>query len=203
MRREDRERAQEQHEQHEQREMAAEHVREGHPGPGLRVRVAPPPMRQDVRPAAPSPRHVWRGGYWGWEGGRHVWLSGRWDLPPAPGQVWVEGRWLNDGGEWGFTPGYWSGGPAVVNPIPPAPAYAPPGEIMVTVGPRRPRPEVMAPQPGPGYFWVAGNWQWDGRRQVWVPGHWEAQRPGWVWEPVHWQRGSHQWRYRPGHWRPQ
>src|SRR6478672_7023287 len=55
-------------------------------GPGVRVRVAPPAARVEVRVAAPSPRHVWIPGYWEWQGGRHVWIVGRWELPPAPNQ---------------------------------------------------------------------------------------------------------------------
>src|SRR5262245_9298433 len=55
-------------------------------GPGVRVRMAPPPMRVEVRPMAPSPRHVWAPGYWQWRGGRHVWMAGSWIVPPVVGQ---------------------------------------------------------------------------------------------------------------------
>ena len=81
MRREDREERREVGHEHERREM------EHRPGPLYRARMAPPPMRAEVRPMAPSPRHVWVGGYWGFEGGRHAWVGGRWELPPQPGRV--------------------------------------------------------------------------------------------------------------------
>jgi hypothetical protein len=106
--------------------------------------------------------------------------------------MWVEGRWVNEGGEWVFNPGYWDA---------PAPVYAPPPEIAVTMAPPPARVEVAPPRPGPGYFWVGGNWHWDGYRQVWMPGHWEAGRPGAIWVPAQWERGPHHWRYRPGYWR--
>ena len=175
-------------------EIERERFQGDHPGPIYRARVAPPPMRREVRSLAPSPRHVWVDGYWGWQNDRHVWIGGRWELPPAQGQVWVDGSWTNQDGEWVFSPGYWAPGT-------PAEVYAPPAELTVTMAPPPPRREVMAPQPGPGYFWVAGNWHWDGRQNIWLPGHWEAQRPGWRWEPARWERGPHHWRYRPGHWR--
>jgi hypothetical protein len=73
--------------------------------------------------------------------------------------------------------------------------------VTVNMAPPPPRREVMAPSPGPGYFWIGGNWHWDGRQNVWMPGHWEARRAGWVWEPARWEGGPHHSRYRPGHWR--
>src|SRR5262245_51669278 len=76
-------------------------------GPAVRVRVAPPVVRREVRVVAPSPRHVWVGGYWAWQGRRHVWIAGHWELPPAPNQMWVEARWVLENGEWVFYPGYW------------------------------------------------------------------------------------------------
>src|SRR5262249_40884517 len=75
--------------------------------PGVRVRVAPPARRVEVRVAAPSPRHVWIRGYWLWEGGHHVWIAGHWEVPPMVGQVWVEPQWVQEGGEWVFYPGHW------------------------------------------------------------------------------------------------
>jgi hypothetical protein len=41
------------------------------------VRVGPPRVRVvEVRPVAPSPRHVWIGGFHGWHG--WYWIEGRW-----------------------------------------------------------------------------------------------------------------------------
>src|SRR4051812_49402716 len=44
--------------------------------PGVRVGVAPPPARVEVRPVAPSRAHVWIPGHWAWRHGAHVWIGG-------------------------------------------------------------------------------------------------------------------------------
>src|SRR6185437_16541313 len=43
-------------------------------------------------------------------------------------------------------------------------------EIYVRIGPPPPRTEVV-PVLRPGYVWVPGYWNWNGRRYVWVRGH--------------------------------
>src|SRR5215475_4096292 len=80
---------------------------------GVRVTVAPPVLRVEARPVAPSPRHLWIAGYWGWRGGRHIWLPGHWAMPPATGYVWEPARWENDSGAWTFYDGHWRLGEAV------------------------------------------------------------------------------------------
>jgi hypothetical protein len=43
-----------------------------------------PPMPApvvEVRPVAPSPKHVWVRGQWGWEGTRWNWHPGIWFRP--------------------------------------------------------------------------------------------------------------------------
>jgi len=73
--------------------------------PVVRVRVAPPALRTEVRMMAPS-RAISGRRITVVQGGRHSWVAGHWDLPPAPSQVWVEARWVNPSGEWLFYPGY-------------------------------------------------------------------------------------------------
>lgn len=190
-------------------------VRDHRAEPGVRVRVAPPVVRTEVRVAAPSGRHVWVPGYWGWQGGRHVWYGGRWQLPPVEGQVWVEPRWANEGGEWVFYNGYWSEprpGTIVVGPAPqpapppgPPPGPPPPPQVVEqewdVEGPPPPvRAEDRPPPPGPRFVWVNGYWGWTGREHAWVPGHWEAGRPGFFWAQGRWVRHGHHWRWHPGHW---
>lgn len=71
------------------------------------VRVAPPAPIVEVRPVAPSPRHVWIGGYHRWDGHRYVWVGGRWALPPRRGGVWVPGRWAPRPGGYVWVGGHW------------------------------------------------------------------------------------------------
>src|SRR5262249_22688593 len=170
------------------------------PAPTVRVRVAPPVVREEVRIAQPSPRHVWVPGYWGWRGRSHYWVGGRWAVPPAAGRIWIEPRWVTEGGIYVFHPGYggYRAERVVVEPSPEV-AVAPP----VTVVEREPPPpqeEVQPPAPSREHFWIRGYWAWEGHEHVWVPGHWESHRPGWVWVQAEWVRHGHSWHWRPGHW---
>ena len=69
----------------------------------------PPPVRVEVRPACPSPNHVWVSGYWWWNGRTHVWIAGAWHPRPRPTAVWVEGRWERRGNGHVWIAGYWRG----------------------------------------------------------------------------------------------
>ncbi|MBK9964504.1 MAG: YXWGXW repeat-containing protein [Holophagales bacterium] len=71
------------------------------------VKVGPPAARVEVRGHAPSPRHVWVGGYWKWNGSAHVWVSGGWNVPPRHGGVWKDGHWRRAHGGWEWIPGHW------------------------------------------------------------------------------------------------
>lgn len=69
---------------------------------------APPPLRTEVIPVAPSPVHVWINGYWGWGSGRYAWRPGYWAVPPRPGYSWHRPYWepgprgwRQHGGRWG------------------------------------------------------------------------------------------------------
>lgn len=57
------------------------------------VTVAPPVPIVEVQTAAPTPGHVWIGGYHRWNGRAYVWVPGRWALPPRAHAVWVPGYW--------------------------------------------------------------------------------------------------------------
>lgn len=72
------------------------------------VRIGPPAARVEIRGTAPSPRHVWVGGYWSWKGTGHVWVGGKWTVPPRGRAVWVEGHWKHDPPRgWVWVPGHW------------------------------------------------------------------------------------------------
>ncbi len=61
--------------------------------------------------------------------------------------------------------------------------------------------ETVYVSPGPGYVWVAGEWEWQGR-WVWVGGHWVyPPRPGVVWVGGVWVHGPHGYYRHHGHWR--
>jgi hypothetical protein len=70
------------------------------------VEVAPPAVRVEVVPRAPSPHVFWIGGYWGWRGGRHVWVGGRWEHA-RPGYGWERAHWAHEGHGWRLAPGRW------------------------------------------------------------------------------------------------
>src|SRR5688572_1391711 len=53
----------------------------------------PPPRTEVVVGVAPSPNHVWIGGYWTRRGPSWHWMEGHWTSRPRPGVVWVPGHW--------------------------------------------------------------------------------------------------------------
>ena len=169
--------------------------------PGVSVTVAPPPVRAEVRPMAPSPNHVWINGHWAWRRGAHVWMPGHYALPPGAGYRWVPARWVNEGGRYVFFEGHW----AVTQPTSPTyvyePAPAPVQEEYVTEQPPAPIVEVRPAMPFAGAVWIPGYWRWGGHHHVWVGGHWSASRAGWNWEPNRWEHTPRGWVHRPGHWR--
>ncbi|CAM4149458.1 YXWGXW repeat-containing protein [Comamonas aquatilis] len=69
--------------------------------------MAPPPLRAEVIPIAPSPAYVWIGGSWGWGGGRYNWNPGRWAMPPRPGYGWHGGGWTHGPRGWQGGGGHW------------------------------------------------------------------------------------------------
>lgn len=60
-----------------------------------------------VRPAAPSPRHVWIDGGWEVRNGRYVHVNGYWTMPHR-GRHWVAGYWAPRRHGYVWVPGYWA-----------------------------------------------------------------------------------------------
>ncbi len=70
----------------------------------VKVRPAVPVI---VRPAPPSPAHVWVAEEWEPRGGQYVFVGGHWAAPPHRGWIWVPGHWMHEGrGEW-WVKGHW------------------------------------------------------------------------------------------------
>ena len=67
-----------------------------------------PAARVEVVPAAPSPNHVWIGGYWMHHGGSWVWVEGRYVVRPRPHAVWVPGHWERHPRGWVWVYGHWA-----------------------------------------------------------------------------------------------
>jgi len=162
----------------------------------IRVRVAPPAPRVEVIPVAPTPRHVWVPGHWGWNGVRHNWVAGYYDLPPHPGYHWTPAHWASEGGVWVFRNGYWAPN-APEQPVAETEAYVVPNE------PPPPQAEVIPAPPQTGMVWLPGYHRWDplGRRYIWTPGRYQLGEPGRTWIPAHWARTWRGWEFQPGHWR--
>src|SRR5688500_17164588 len=53
-------------------------------------------------------------------------------------------------------------------------------DIYVESAPPPTRVEYRSAQPGSGYIWVEGYWDWRGGRWDWVSGRWERERSGYV-----------------------
>jgi hypothetical protein len=59
-----------------------------------------------VRPAAPSPRHVWIDGGWVPRNGHYVYTQGYWAVPRR-GYHWAPGYWAERRGGYSWVPGHW------------------------------------------------------------------------------------------------
>ena len=72
---------------------------------------------------------------------------------------------------------------------------------VIQVPPPAPPVETVVVSPGPGYYWVDGEWEWNGG-WVWVGGHWAyPPRPGVIWIAGRSWHDRHGWHVEHGHWR--
>ena len=76
--------------------------------PYVDVRVAPPPPRTEVVPAARA-GYAWVPGYWDWRGRRHVWVNGHWERARR-GYVYRAPVWEQNGDRWRLNRGAWARG---------------------------------------------------------------------------------------------
>ena len=57
------------------------------------------------------------------------------------------------------------------------------------------------PDPGDGYIWTPGYWNYASSGYYWVPGAWVAPPyPGALWTPGYWGSNSGRYAFHPGHW---
>lgn len=79
----------------------------GYAGADVYAPMAPPALRAEIIPIAPSPAYMWIGGSWGWSGSRYDWRPGRWAMPPRPGYGWQSRPWSQGSRGWHGGGGHW------------------------------------------------------------------------------------------------
>ena len=73
-------------------------------------------------------------------------------------------------------------------------------EVVVQSQPPPERNEVIPMNPGPGYVWIRGHWNWHHEHWEWMNGHWDrVSRPGSVWIAGQWVPRGHGWVWVEGH----
>ena len=85
-------------------------VRESAPVPTGEVIVSsepPKPRHEVIVGVAPSPAHVWVGGFWTYRDGRWVWIPGHWERGPHVGAHWSAGHWVHRPRGWVWVEGRW------------------------------------------------------------------------------------------------
>lgn len=86
-----------------------ENIYYGNPNHYGYVKVCPVrPNVVVVRPACPSPQHIWVDGDWIWnqQANQYLYSEGRWVLAVA-GAVWIPGHWKNNAYGWHWVKGHW------------------------------------------------------------------------------------------------
>jgi hypothetical protein len=74
--------------------------------------------------------------------------------------------------------------------------------VRVGFGPPAFRAEVALGSPGPGYYWVPGYYDWDGRGYAWIRGAWVVPpHPHALWVAPRYERRGRGYVYHRGHWR--
>lgn len=75
--------------------------------PRIWIPAPPPAPIVEVRPVAPSRRHVWVEGYHRWDGRAYVWTPGSWSVRPRGRSAWVAGRYVHGSRGWYWVGGHW------------------------------------------------------------------------------------------------
>jgi YXWGXW repeat-containing protein len=159
------------------------------------VRIqTPPPMPAapaEVQPAQPGSGYAWIPGHYEWRSSErtYVWVPGTWMVAP-PDQTWVPGHWETRSNGSAWVQSHWqptvAAGSLAASP-PPMPA---------------PPAETRPAQPGSGYVWIPGRYEWRSaeRNYVWVPGNWTVAPSGYTWVPGRWENRPEGNVWVNGHW---
>lgn len=75
--------------------------------PRIYIPGPPPAPIVEVRPTAPSRRHIWVEGYHRWDGRAYVWTPGRWSVGPRGRHGWVAGHYAHTRRGYYWVPGHW------------------------------------------------------------------------------------------------
>ena len=75
--------------------------------PRIWIPAPPPAPIVEVRPVAPSGRHVWVDGYHRWDGHAYVWTPGGWRVHPRGRSAWVAGHYVHGSRGWYWVGGHW------------------------------------------------------------------------------------------------
>src|SRR5262245_1742791 len=139
----------------------------------------PPPPIIEKPPAPCHPEAIWIKGYWAYDedSDDFQWVGGCWRRPPR-GRHWVDGFWHRVDEGWVWIRGFWSA-------VPPADL------VFIDDAPPDPIDEESTNPPGPGYFWLAGYWDWNPRQHRYIPyaGRWMEMDERFVLVPA-----SYTWR---------
>ena len=158
--------------------------------PNLEILISPPEPINEVPPEyKPEGLNVvWIPGYWGWDPEKNdfVWVSGLWrDVPP--GRKWIPGYWQKTDRGFRWVSGFWQDETAQ------SLEYLPEPPQSIDSGP-------STPAPADNYFYVPGNWKYDGSDYAWCPGYWQTYVDGWVWVPARYVWTPYGNVYRAGYW---
>jgi hypothetical protein len=67
---------------------------------------APPPLRVETIPPAPSASEYWQPGHWAWNGD-WSWISGHYVERPQNMSAWVPGHWDQQASSYTWVDGHW------------------------------------------------------------------------------------------------
>src|ERR1035437_7255570 len=77
------------------------------PAADVVIRVAPPRIRVEKRPAPPSRKHAWVSGYPRWDGNAYQWQGGEGEEPPTGPDKGLAHHYVRRNGVYVLVEGHW------------------------------------------------------------------------------------------------